>query len=204
MPLARFQFTVVGTNANGLLVPVPSASVEVRAEIAGQPLVQLYSDRAGATPIGNPISADSEAFAYFHVQGGVYQIKATGTITGSPFERIWRYVGIGTANERDFDPNTVGEPAPFTVSAAGNYAVTNDKNLIFTNAAARNITLPPSADRSNGQLWVKAAFDASGAIQTVVPDGSETIDGQSNYKIDWPYGRVKLEPRSDGLGWYTI
>lgn len=93
MALARFQFTVTDQYGN----VVPSASIEVRRETAGQPLVSLYSDRAGATPKGNPFTADADGFAFFHVAGGAFQVKATS----AGFERIWRYVAVGLAGESD-------------------------------------------------------------------------------------------------------
>jgi hypothetical protein len=94
MALARREFTVVDEHGD----IVTDAQVEVRSEIAGQPLVSLYSDRDGTTPLGNPFSVDSEtAVAAFHVAGGAYRIRA---FSGS-FERIERYVAIGTAAETD-------------------------------------------------------------------------------------------------------
>ena len=93
MPLARFQFTVVDDHGNVL----PGASVEVRRETSGQPIAAIFSDRAGATPLGNPFSADSEGFAAFHAAGGAYQIVATS----GAFSRTWRYVGVGLAGEQD-------------------------------------------------------------------------------------------------------
>lgn len=94
MALARYQFTATD-NAGNI---IPGASVEVRSEVPGQPLVQLYSDRDGGVPIGNPFTADDEAFAAFHAPGGAYQITASS----GAFERVWRYVAIGTNAERDF------------------------------------------------------------------------------------------------------
>jgi hypothetical protein len=94
MALARREFTVVDEHGD----IVTDAQVEVRSEIAGQPLVSLYSDRDGNTPLGNPFSVDAvTAVAAFHVAGGAYRIRA---YSGS-FERIERYVGIGTASESD-------------------------------------------------------------------------------------------------------
>ncbi len=94
MALARYQFTVTDEAGN----VIPSASVEVRREDSGSPIALLYSDRAGATPIGNPITADADGFAAFHVIGGAYRITATA----GGFSRVWRYVGIGLAAESDF------------------------------------------------------------------------------------------------------
>lgn len=92
--LARWQATITDESGN----IVPGASVEVRREIPGAPLASLYSDRDGTILIGNPVAADDEGFISFHVIGGSYKIRA---YLGA-FERIWRYVGIGTNSEQDF------------------------------------------------------------------------------------------------------
>jgi hypothetical protein len=94
MALARFQFTVTDEAGN----IVPSAYVEVRNELTGATLATLYSDRDGSSPISNPMQSDAEGFAAFHVTGGAYKITAYK----NSFERIWRYVGIGTSQETDF------------------------------------------------------------------------------------------------------
>lgn len=89
---ARWQRSIVDGSGN----VVPNVNIEVLRLIAGTPLAQLYSDRAGSDPIGNPFVATT-GFAAFHVRGGAYRIRAY--ITG--FERIWDYVGIGTLQEMD-------------------------------------------------------------------------------------------------------
>lgn len=91
--LARWQATIVDDAGN----IQPGASVEVRREEPGLPLVTIYSDRDGTMPLGNPMTADSEGFAAFHVLGGAYRITATK----NGFSRVWRYVGIGNAGEQD-------------------------------------------------------------------------------------------------------
>lgn len=93
MSLARWRTTIVDQSGN----VVPNAQVEVRREALGRPLVQLFDDREGNEPLGNPVEADSEGFVSFHAAGGAYQITATA----SGFQRVWRYVGIGTAAEHD-------------------------------------------------------------------------------------------------------
>lgn len=117
MALARHQFTVVDASGN----IVPSASVEVRSESSGL-LAQLYSDRAGTTPIGNPFNADANGFASFYVAGGAYKIEASA---GSSSLAPWRYVGIGLLGERDalaaadiaFDPTGTGLASVTTQTA---------------------------------------------------------------------------------------
>lgn len=95
MALARWQATIVDDTGNRL----PGALIEVRREAVGAALATLYSDRDGATPIGNPFAADADGFAAFHVAGGAYKITATS----GAFSRVWRYVGVGTAAEIDSD-----------------------------------------------------------------------------------------------------
>src|SRR5690606_25389399 len=80
---------------------VTSFQVEVRREIAGTPLASIFSDRAGSTPLGNPFTPDPDDDGHFrfHAAGGAYRVRAFNASTG--FERIWRYVAIGTASETD-------------------------------------------------------------------------------------------------------
>src|SRR5689334_15628082 len=92
MALGRYQFTVTDSRGN----VIPGANVEVRDE-ADLSLVSLFSDRDGSTPLGNPFTADGEGFAAFHVAGGAYKIR----VYSGTFERIWRYVPVGTAAEHD-------------------------------------------------------------------------------------------------------
>jgi len=77
---------------------VPGAQVEVRSEVTGA-LVRLYEDRDGAAFKTNPFQADGQGQASFFAAGGAYRIIAR---SGS-FERVWRYVGIGTAQEADVE-----------------------------------------------------------------------------------------------------
>jgi hypothetical protein len=93
MVFARWQSTIVDEAGN----IQPNAQVRVQREVAGAPLATIYSDRDGASPLGNPMTADTEGFAAFHAAGGAYRITATK----GGFSRVWRYVAIGTAQELD-------------------------------------------------------------------------------------------------------
>ncbi len=95
MVLARWQGTIVDDAGN----VQDGASVTVRVESLGTPLASLFSDRDGLTPTGNPITADADGFAAFHVAGGAYQIVATKGL----FTRTWRYVAVGNMAEQDSD-----------------------------------------------------------------------------------------------------
>jgi hypothetical protein len=94
MPLARREFTVVDESGN----IVTDAQVEVRREVAGTPLAPIFSDRDGLTPLANPFPVDEDtAVAAFHAAGGAYRVRAFKT----GFERVERYVAIGTMAETD-------------------------------------------------------------------------------------------------------
>lgn len=92
MVLARFQATIQDNEGN----IVPSATVEVRNEQTNA-LATIFSDRDGTAPLTNPFTATPEGLAAFHAVGGAYRITASdGTTTVD-----WRYVGVGTASEKD-------------------------------------------------------------------------------------------------------
>lgn len=99
MALSRYQFTV--TDAAGNVQP--AAAVTVRLEATGA-FVQLYSDNAGATPIGNPFNADANGFAFFYVPAGIYRIDA---VLGG-FSATWRDVEIGSGNRYDIPFSATG------------------------------------------------------------------------------------------------
>lgn len=137
MALARWQATIVDESGN----IQAAASVEVRSEASGL-LVSIYSDRAGATPLSNPMTADSEGYAAFHVVGGAYKITAQ---KGS-FARQWRYVGIGTMQEVDL----AGGPPREVLSANRTYYVRadgSDSNTGLANTSGGAfLTLQKAAD----------------------------------------------------------
>lgn len=95
--LGRFQRTILDDEGD----VVEGATVEVRSEFTGN-LASLFSDRTGLAGITNPQVTDAEGFVSFFAAGGSYKVRAYLGPSGSPtFERIWRYVGIGTAAEYD-------------------------------------------------------------------------------------------------------
>ncbi len=92
MVLAVKQFTVTDDAGN----VETNVTVEVRSEVAGLPLAQIYSDRDGLTNPGNPfVSLDGQV--RFYTAAGDYRIIVTG-LSGT---RTHYNVAIGTAAERD-------------------------------------------------------------------------------------------------------
>lgn len=173
--LARWQRTI--TTGGGVVVP--SASVEVRRE-SDNGLASLFSDRAGASAISNPFSADSEGFAAFHVIGGVYKI----TVTSGSFSRTWRFVGIGTAGEFDHtellsvkDFGAFGDGASDDTTAIFNADA--DSRSKFVPAGIYPTTLAPTD--LDGPYW------GHGQIRT----------GAINKRAPW-FSAIKVAPSSLG------
>ena len=92
MTLAIYQDFITDQFGNA----ISGASVEVRKE-SDDSLATIYSDRAGTTPISNPVSTDLLGYFSFFVAGGAYKISTTfGGVT-----RTLRYVAVGLAAESD-------------------------------------------------------------------------------------------------------
>lgn len=83
MAKACWQATICDEAGN----VVPGASVTVRDETDNS-LVDLWSDRAGTTPISNPFDADEDGFAQFFADEATVRITADV----GPDTRTWRYV----------------------------------------------------------------------------------------------------------------
>lgn len=90
--LAVWQRTIV--DETGLVVP--GAEIEVRHAESGA-LAQLYQDREGTQTLSNPVAADMSGFVRFFIEGGAYDITATG----SGASRTWRFDATGRLKEFD-------------------------------------------------------------------------------------------------------
>lgn len=98
MSLANYSGFAVALSGSNLVI-APLASVAVRLESSGA-LATIYSDRAGAVPITNPMTADAFGRFSFYAAGTVYRI--TVTEAGSPgTELTLRYQAVGTFAELD-------------------------------------------------------------------------------------------------------
>jgi hypothetical protein len=200
---ARHQFSVLDAAGN----VVPSAHVEVRKEVPGQPLAVLYADRLGTTPLGNPFDADATGFAGFFVSGGAYQIRAYTGPTGAPTSEapLYRYVAIGLSAEAD----TVATRTQRVVTAAGPVVIAADDadDIIIskTVGAATTATLPSAAlAPKRPKKIIDGKSDASINKITIIPVTGQTVWGRINYQpfIDGDGGMIELTPLPDGTGWY--
>ncbi|WBL75592.1 hypothetical protein I3J27_21400 [Bradyrhizobium xenonodulans] len=195
MTLARFDRTVTDNFGN----VVSGASVTVRADIPGQPLVSLYSDRAGTTPLGNPVVTDANGDFGFYVAGGFYQIA----VTHGADTKTQRYVGIGLAQGSDLMASGTTERV---VTAAGTVTVTNDDADVIlikkTVGAATAVVLPDPSTTTKKVRIVDRKYDAATNNITITSAGtSKTIMGGAQYVIDSNGGSIELVPLDDGTGW---
>lgn len=200
MSLAKYNRVVLDGAGEGV-----AASIEVRLEVPGQPLAALYSDRAGATPLGNPFTAGSDGSFGFHVAGGSYQVRAYTGPSGDPtFEQILRYEGIGLNSESD----SIASRTQREVTAAGGVTVSaDDADIIVinkTSGAATAVTLPLAASRTKPVMIVDGKGDANTNNITISPQTGEKIYAITNgtHIIDGNGGSVILTPKGDGTGWF--
>jgi hypothetical protein len=173
MPYNVFQRSIVDTAGNVM----PLATVTVRDQDTSA-LVQLYSDYAGTTPIGNPMTATSEGFARFYVDDGRYQITATS----GALSRVWENEVLGMSIEYDAVDavplslhDYVEDSGEFLLSgflprglkaAIRDYSSTSDVSAYFQNAVgalidergAGVVKLP------NGRITIESAIDIPAGI----------------------------------------
>jgi len=119
MALARYQKTV--TDSAGDIIS--GATVTVRYQVSNT-IADIYSDRAGTTPLANPTTTDSNGFFYFYASGDAYKIDVSSV---SPaYTQTLEYVGIGTLQEYDVaDIETIIDSITGLIEtpAAGDYIV---------------------------------------------------------------------------------
>jgi hypothetical protein len=127
MVLACWQTNIVDELGN----LVGGATVQVNSEAAGAPLASLFSDRAGAVPLGNPFTATAAGFAQFFVLSGEYKI----TITKGAFTQTFRYVPV------DRGVNEMPSPGlNWLFSTSTSDADPGTGNFKFNNATLASVT----------------------------------------------------------------
>lgn len=117
-----------------------------------------------------------------------------GIITATDVQEAISQVSGGGGGGTPVNPTNVST-TPFIVTGA--------MTLLYVDSTALAITilLPPEADRASVPIGIKdiAGHALSNNI-TIIPDGSETIDGLPSVVINAPYGGFILYPRS-GVGY---
>lgn len=89
------------------------------------------------------------------------------------------------------------------VTVSADATLNSANHIVLVNAVGgnKNITLPDAVEVPNFQFAIKK-IDASVNIVTVLPSGSQTIDGISSRIINTQYEAVLLV--SDGLNWFIF
>lgn len=170
MALARKEIQVVDAQGN----VQAGASVTVRRETVGQPLEPLYSDRDGATPIGNPVTADANGVAAFHCLGGAFQIVAT---LGA-FSRTQRYVPMGTAAEGDIDDLVANNAAGISYTPVDSPGIGNTVQDAIDALDTDKQDAATALTQGRHTIWVPAgamvARSANGALASTTVMGTAT------------------------------
>src|SRR5690625_1673677 len=164
--LAVWQRTIV--DEEGYVIP--GAEIEVRRE-EDDSLATLYADRAGETPLANPLAADMSGFVRFFAQGDAYTITAVGA--GST--RTWRFDPTGRLQEFD----RVSE-ALNTADGADTLETRKQLGTFSTVADVQNSHIPPVLDSI--RVAGRAAPGDGPPLNLVrgseVPGAVQSADGQ--------------------------
>jgi len=168
MTLARFDRTVTDNHGD----VVAGATVTVRSEISGQPLAPLFSDRAGTTPLGNPIFTDPNGDFGFFIGGGFYQIE----VVKAGDTKTLRYVGIGLAQGTDALVSGIVERV---ITTAGTVMLADDDADVIlikkTVPGPTRAVYPPSNASSKTRRVVDRKYDAATNNITIVPTRPDTV-----------------------------
>jgi hypothetical protein len=177
MALARFQRTL--TDASGNVVD--GATVTVRVQETNS-LASLFSDRAGTEALSNPLTTGSDGLIAFHAAGTAYKITS---VKGADTTE-WTFVGVGTAQEADFDAFTdyVDDEVDGLAAevAAAKTIPQNAQTGAYTlliGDVGKHVSITtggvtvPSAIFAAGDLIT--IYNNSGSAQTITQGGSVTL-----------------------------
>lgn len=166
---------------------VGSVNVEVRSETTGN-LATIYSGRTGGA-LANPFVSDADGYFKFHAAGDAYKIRLYVGSSGAPtFERIYRYVAIGTAGEHDDSYFAASSTTRERLTAARTYYVRtdgSDSNTGLVNSSGGAfLTLQKAYDVAkafdlgayNITIQVAAGTYSGGVICEGVVPGAGTIN----------------------------
>lgn len=125
---------------------------------------------------------------------GTY-VRRVDVNPGPTLGLVWAQIGaqtkITTGGTTTLDINTQVALVNFN----GSVVVALPSVLSWLNAPAQPF---------DGAIWVKdlGGFASAANPITVVPNGTDTIDGQANYKIINPMQLLRIYPLIDATGWF--
>lgn len=183
MARAGFTFRVV---KDGQVVT--GATIEIRRKTQGMPLPQVYAEREGGSPLGNPfIWNDTTPITVYVDFGGAFQIKVTKVIEGETWQEIWPHVAISTGAETDF--GTMFTPAgewesDVSYDIGQIVSVLNgEKVWSFASRIDDNLNHEPLFADDLPDL-TDAYWQAVGLVESPGAPGSALMVGNSDTEID--------------------
>lgn len=188
MALARRSFAVLTSSGE----IAPSVTLEVRREEVGSPLANIFEDRDGLTPLGNPVVlAQGADGIFFHAAGGAYRVTVT-TAEGSATRR---YVAVGTMGEAD-EEGFIAAGTALLVDA--NLSDVDDAAMAFENIkqAASQILAGVVEQATLAEIRSAAAGDRYlSTSQLESAAASVTLTDAATVAVDWDtfvYGILTL------------
>jgi len=141
------------------------------------------------------------------VKGGVSR-RISITNLGGALDTTLKDQGFITV---DSIPSTTFNQYPIKEVATATYTVTTDDAILLFNISSASCiaTLPPAADaydaeNDRGQTFtLKIAVAGGSNTVSIVPDGSESIDGVSFWLLQGPNKEYVILV-SDGANWHVV
>lgn len=191
----QFANTISRFTPQGIQTSFPVSNIaELGHAVAGAGGDVWMADTGGAlwkvTPEGQltkfPFSGGLD-WICSATDGGLWLTVESGALTGSVVDFPFTIIASGLSL-------TIGPVTTCLLHPTGSYAMNGTESTVLCNEA---ITLPPPASNIGAEYTIK---DDGGGTGSLLPNASETIDGQSS--IDFTaYESVVVT--SDGTNWYV-
>lgn len=95
-------------------------------------------------------------------------------------------------------PNSVDD----IISAASTVSINSTtKSAVLTSSSPQQVNLATLSSRNGAELWIKDLGNGSSGNKTILPSGSDKIEGASSYVISTNWGSVLLVPEKTGSNW---
>lgn len=133
------------------------------------------------------------------VRDTIYDSSNSGNIvTFIDFPDVW----VDAAKENFRFRERIVTSGSITVDVDTDDIIYIDKTV----GAATAVALPSVANRESDRpiTIVDAKGDAGTNAITITPDGSDTINGQANYVIEFDHGIITLRPYASGNKWIAF